>query len=99
MLQSACAGVMKALFGASTCDAICEVFSDGRQEVAKKAMAQLTLKSEVSATSIFDVLSTAPVLNSDTAFTTFMSPATDEFRTTVRGGHTAPAWSKSRLQA
>ena len=63
---------------------------DDRRATAYKAMGAYS-SGTVTPSALFNVLSTPPVLNGGTKYTTTMSAATGEFETTVRAG-TAPGY-------
>mmetsp|Transcript_130523 Transcript_130523/g.278947 ORF Transcript_130523/g.278947 Transcript_130523/m.278947 type:complete len:458 (-) Transcript_130523:58-1431(-) len=84
-LDDACSRVLRLLFGMDQggCAAICGKFSDGRRKAAVQGMQKLAV-SDISFDSVLEVLSTPPVLDPWTIFTSLMRPATEEYRTTVR---------------
>jgi hypothetical protein len=83
-VRYACHEVAKLLYGDSQgCEVFCQLTSDGRAEKARTLMAPIDPDS-LDGTHIFEVLSTPPVLSTDTAFTSIMEPLTSNYMTTVR---------------
>merc|ERR1712232_848494 len=83
-VRYACHEVAKFLYGdPDGCEVFCQLTSDGRAEKARALMAPLDPAS-LDGNHIFDVLSTPPILNGGTAFTSIMEPRTNSYKTVVR---------------
>ena len=75
------------------CTTLCQLYSDGRREKGISLMADLPA-AKVSAETMLAAMSTAPVLNGGTRFTTVMSASTNEYKTWIQekdGGETMDA--------
>ena len=75
-----------------SCNELCQLYSDGRQEAGDKQLADIVATQQLTVLdkkTIFEVMSTPPVLASGTKFTTVMSAATNYYNTTVRVRNTA----------
>jgi hypothetical protein len=68
------------------CTDLCQLYSDGRAENATMRMENLGGPAQVGAQSIMGVMSTAPMLNGGTRFSSVMSASAGHYETTVREG-------------
>merc|ERR1712194_517267 len=83
-VQAACTEVLKLLYGnTGGCLDLCQLTSDGRQERAVQLLNQMG-KKQVSADSLYHVLSDGRVEQDSTQFTALISAASNSYRTIVR---------------
>ena len=82
--ERACRAYIRAMYAdQGSCSDICQLYSDGRKEKAEELLnAQGSGKADKSL--LWSVMSTAPVLNGGTAFTSLMSAERGEYETVVR---------------
>jgi len=83
--EKLCEGYIRMVYGdKNSCSDLCQLYSDGRREVAKKTMAALQ-PHQVNPSSVLRALSVPPVLNGGTVFSSVMSAQSDYYHTVVRG--------------
>jgi len=82
--RAACEEYIKLVYGdTGSCNDLCGLYSDARAAAATHEVQRLSQQT-VSAAGLVNVLSTQPILNNLTKFTSIMSASTDLYTTTVR---------------